>query len=93
MIEYKRGRCDETSTSSRKTRESRCGRFKIEECRNHYEKRINYYALENCDGRWVLIVEGKRNNFYRTRARAEKAIEDRLRLTNKWLAALAKGKA
>jgi len=71
MIEYKRGRRDETTTAHRMTWESRCGRFKVQECTSKLDGIKRYYAL--VDGRMLEHMKT-----YKTRKTAERALQNTL---------------
>ena len=66
-IEYKRGKRDTTTTAQRMTWESRCGKYKVQECKSLLDGIKRYYAL--VDGRMLEHMKT-----YKTRKAAERAL-------------------
>lgn len=89
MVEYKRARKDTTILADRKTWDSRCGLWRLQEFTNHSDGISRYYALMNTDNGWRMLDHMKT---YKTRRASERAIEEYLRGKSKWAKALRKRK-
>ena len=71
IIEYKRGRRDTTSTAERMTWESRCGKYRVQQCKSSLDGVKRYYALVNTENGFRMLEHMKT---YRTRKAAERAL-------------------
>lgn len=75
MIEYMRGRRNDTIVSERMVFPSRCGRYRIERCDCKFDEFVRWYAVY-ANNKLLLT---KRAKPFRTRKAAERAIEKHAR--------------
>ena len=68
-LEWKRAKRDETECATRRTWESRCGLYKIQESVSKFGLAITYYSLYDDGTGWAVIDRRQKRNA------AEKACE------------------